>query len=422
MSQKPSHHTPTGFRNPWHSALPPSWSEALSNPLPLEWAKAYLKIHPEIEDLKVMTPDWGVGKGGTDSLRATWFGHATVFVEMPSVPTGPSSDHTAKILFDPIFSSRAGPTQYTGPRRILPAPCQVKDLPGCDIVCISHNHYDHLDFSSILDIQKQFPAVQYFVPLGIRAWFTGAGIPGSQVTEMDWWDSTNHPQAESTAAEDPNSSLGSHLRITCVPAQHNTGRGAGDYGKTLWCGWIIEQKVGTPPTEGSSDGTRRGAVYFAGDTGYRRYSHSTEVCPIFKEIGEKFGPLDLSFIPIWRGGTLGFLSWAGLRLTHETVPSAFHASPSDAVSIHFDVRSNISLGIHFGTFVGATQETLEALVELKRACDDTGVPNLHYQDDGEEGEGESGETKDLTKGRMGTINLGETWVGPVIERSWTELV
>lgn len=137
MSEPPSHHTPTGFRNPWDSALPPTWGETLANPVPLEWAKAYLKTHPEIEDLTLQAPDWGVGKGDAGSLRATWLGHASVFVEMPSVPS--ASGQTAKVIFDPIFSLRAGPTQYTGPRRILPAPCQVKDLPGCDVVCISHN-------------------------------------------------------------------------------------------------------------------------------------------------------------------------------------------------------------------------------------------------------------------------------------------
>lgn len=121
------------------------------------------------------------------------------------------------------------------------------------------------------------------------------------------------------------------------------------------------------------------------------------------------------------------------QLTHETVPSAYHASPSDAVSIHLDVRSRASLGCHFGTFVGATQETLEAMVELRRACDEAGVPNLR----GEGGEGEGGAENKAgeggeevgggdrgvdgsAKGRMGTINLGETWVGPVVERPWTE--
>ncbi|KAG8875701.1 hypothetical protein FRB98_007632, partial [Tulasnella sp. 332] len=386
----------------------------------------YLNTHPDIQDLVLQTPDWGIGKGDADSLRATWFGHASVFVEMPSVPSASDSQSAAKIFFDPIFSLRAGPTQYTGPKRMFPAPCQAKDLPGCDVVCISHNHYDHLDFASILAIQDRFPAVRYFVPLGVKVWFTEAGIPGDQVTELDWWQSAIHPvTTETTKSEATTSIVTAQLRITCVPAQHNTGRGANDYSKTLWCGWVIEQKVSKPPTESPTDewaSTCRGAVYFAGDTGYRRYSHSTEVCPIFKEIGNRFGPLDLSFIPIWRGGTLSFLSWAGLRLTHETVPSAFHASPADAVSIHLDIQSKVSLGIHFGTFVGATQETLEAMVELRHACDEVGVPNLRDEVGVLEGSSETPQTdaERNEKGRMGTINLGETWVGPIVERPWEE--
>ncbi|KAG8872348.1 hypothetical protein FRB97_007717 [Tulasnella sp. 331] len=279
---------------------------------------------------------------------------------MPSVPSASDSQSAAKIFFDPIFSLRAGPTQYTGPKRMFPAPCQAKDLPGCDVVCISHNHYDHLDFASILAIQDRFPAVRYFVPLGVKVWFTEAGIPGDQVTELDWWQSAIHPvTTETTKSEATTSIVTAQLRITCVPAQHNTGRGANDYSKTLWCGWVIEQKVSKPPTESPTDewtSTCRGAVYFAGDTGYRRYSHSTEVCPIFKEIGNRFGPLDLSFIPIWRGGTLSFLSWAGLRV---------------------------------GVLEGSSETP---------------------QTDAERNE----------KGRMGTINLGETWVGPIVERPWEE--
>jgi len=418
MSETPSHHTATGFRNPWDSALPPTWTETLSNPLPLEWARAYLTTHPEVKDLDLLTPDWGLNKSAgedeTKTLKSTWIGHASVFVEMPAPRTNAAAD-TVKILFDPIFSLRAGPTQYTGPRRLWPAPCQVKDLPGCDIVCISHNHYDHLDLPSIVAIHERFPSARYFVPLGNKSWFQGTKIPESQVVEMDWWDAHHSlsPYQLTKASEDVDPGAQDtecQVRITCVPAQHNTGRGTNDYSRTLWCGWVIEQKA----LRGEAQKPERcGAVYFAGDTGYRRYSHSTEICPAFAEIGEKFGPLDLSLIPIWRGGTLSFLSWAGLRLAHETTPSAFHASPADAVAIHLDVRSRNSIGIHFGTFVGAMQETLEAMIELKGACLEEQIGGL-FDDDEEEGEKEIYESK----GRMGVVNLGQTWVGQIETRAW----
>lgn len=143
-TSKPDHYTSAnggGFQNPWDSAQPPTWSELVSNPFPVGWARSYAHPHQNIpvDDLEFVRPDWGIGRGDDEGdvvIKATWLGHASAVVELPRTA---AKDKTVKVLFDPIFSLRAGPTQYTGPKRILPAPCQVKDLPGCDFVCISHN-------------------------------------------------------------------------------------------------------------------------------------------------------------------------------------------------------------------------------------------------------------------------------------------
>ncbi|KAK4705420.1 N-acyl-phosphatidylethanolamine-hydrolyzing phospholipase D, partial [Phenoliferia sp. Uapishka_3] len=434
---RPSHHandTRSSFKNPWPSAQPPSWSELAQGGFPLAWAHPNLRAHPHARDVKIVKPDWGrdsdsadpvrEGKGKGKDIIGTWLGHACAFVEMPW--TGKAADgneETVKLLFDPIFSSRAGPTQFTGPSRITPAPCQVGDLPGCDAVFISHNHYDHLDLSTIQTLLKVFPSTHFFVPLGLKSWFTSIGVPEAQVDELDWWaevdlTSKDFGKVAPDAVPETRSAI-SKLRITCVPAQHNSGRGARDQGSTLWCGWVLEHLVTSEPGKGEIAAmkrvTRMGSLFFAGtvtlaigDTAIVRKSvPPSKVRNLLllvwivlltsrAEIGAKFGPFDLSFIPIWRGGTLGFISWTGLRLSHETVPSNYHGTPSDAVSIHLDVKSKNSIGIHFGTFIGAEAESLEAVIGLKEACEDAGLRDL---DDGGEG----------PHGRMGVLDQGKSW-------------
>lgn len=115
------------------------------------------------------------------------------------------------------------------------------------------------------------------------------------------------------------------------------------------------------------------SMFSNSDTGYRRFASSQAVCPVFKDIGHRFGPIDLSFLPIWRGGTLGFVSYTGFSLDHNALFVAHHSTPKDAVDLHQDVRSRCSIPIHFATFVGSVDETLEATSELAEACEQAGV-------------------------------------------------
>jgi N-acyl-phosphatidylethanolamine-hydrolysing phospholipase D len=167
---EPSHHVVqnglTLYRNPWDSALPPSWAELLV--WPLEWAKGALAHHPEARPLKVLKPTWedaSSSKASSSCIRATWLGHASAYACLPAAKPGDE----IRLLFDPIFSARAGPTQYTGVPRFRAVPCPVSDLPGVDIVCISHNHYDHLDETSLRDLNRCFPNALFCVPKGARA-------------------------------------------------------------------------------------------------------------------------------------------------------------------------------------------------------------------------------------------------------------
>jgi len=248
-SARPPHHANekgTLFRNPWPSAVSPTWTEMTSAPWPIQWAKSALSTHPKARLINVIPPTWqdrGKGKEKVqDDLRlnGTWLGHASALVELPS-----SSSKPVRILFDPIFSFRAGPTAYTGVSRLLSSPCKVEDLPKIHVVAISHSHYDHLDSSSIVALHKRFPDIVFCVPLGqytqnlfnegnysselyfkniqigLREWFTSIGILEWQVVEFDWWEELCIDLDRRIDGIEVQESM---LRITSVPAQHNSGQ------------------------------------------------------------------------------------------------------------------------------------------------------------------------------------------------------
>lgn len=190
----------------------------------------------------------GVREAG---LRVTWLGHATVMVEMDELV----------FLTDPIFSSRASPLQHMGPKRFRHPPCTISELPPIDAVLISHNHYDHLDYNSVVALNERFGnELRWFVPLGLLDWMQKCGC--ENVIELDWWEENCVP---------------GHDKVTFVftPSQHWCKRTLMDDNKVLWGSWSVLGPWNR--------------FFFAGDTGY---------CPAFEEIGKRFGPFDLAAIPI----------------------------------------------------------------------------------------------------------------------------
>lgn len=455
ISSRPAHHantTGTSFINPWPSAGLPTWTEILQSSFPFGWYNtASLHSHRRARKIKVVKPDWGhpgqvrarSGKSRSNSsprsITATWLGHAGALVEIPPLPrpdgddssttsSSKSREKSIYLLFDPIFSTRAGPNQYQGVARFKGPPCPIADLPGCDAVFISHSHYDHLDVSSIKATFNHFPHARYFVPLGIKAWILATiKISKDRVIELDWWQDrefnlsdfdttvlgdTSGPQKQQQK-DTPDDSTS--LKISCVPAQHNSGRSPADQGSTLWCGWVIERfsqpSQDTSQAQSESQRTRIGSIYHAGDTGYRRHANpSSPICPIFETIGSRFGPLDLCFLPIWRGGSLGFISYMGLRLSHHDIPAALHASPTDAADMHLAVKARNTVGVHFGTFVGSENETVEAVVEFADACDARGIGWL----DEEGGEERKNASIEEGKGKAGVLDIGESFVVDIL--------
>jgi N-acyl-phosphatidylethanolamine-hydrolysing phospholipase D len=154
-------------------------------------------------------------------------------------------------LFDPVFENRCSPLSWLGPQRYTKAPCAIEDIPIIDAVVISHNHYDHLSHPTVLKIQEKHPNVQFFAPLGNKAWFLKCGI--KNITEMDWWSTNEIKLSKITAAEpkievskvdvtstpDPNPSEISAV-IGCTPCQHMAARGLFDRAQTLWASWVVE--------------------------------------------------------------------------------------------------------------------------------------------------------------------------------------
>lgn len=201
-------------------------------------------------------------------------------------------------LTDPVFSERASPFTFMGPKRFHAPPTAIDELPPITGVVLSHDHYDHLDYDAI---QKLAPKVAHFVtPLGVGDRLIGWGVPAAKVQQFDWWQGT-------TIAG---------VKLVATPAQHFSGRGLSDGNRTLWASWVIEAGQG-------ADATR---IFFSGDTGY---------FDGFKAIGERFGPFDLTLIETGAYDA----QWPDV-----------HMQPEESLQAHLDMKGRHLMPIHNGTF------------------------------------------------------------------------
>ncbi|KAF2208097.1 hypothetical protein CERZMDRAFT_114819 [Cercospora zeae-maydis SCOH1-5] len=297
----------------------------------------------------------GIGSGTQKhNLRATWLGHACYYVEFAS---------GLRVLFDPVFTQRCSPLSFLGPKRYTAMPCEIEEIPFVDVVVISHCHYDHLSYPTLVQIADKFRDVQFFVPLGNAAWFEKCGF--QNVTELDWWE-----EREVRIRLDGDAGKGNRVRdmeavISCLPCQHMSARTAFDKAHTLWASWSVE-----------SGGKK---VWFGGDTGYRavprsakdefdygeKYAHLPH-CPAFKEIGEHRGPFDLGLIPIG-------------AYDPRWIMSPVHANPYDAVNIFVDTKCKQAMGIHWGTWVLTEEAVLDPPKVLKEALKWKGLEQDVFQ-------------------------------------------
>ncbi len=219
-------------------------------------------------------------------IGMNWFGHSSILLKVDGVT----------ILTDPVLKGkRASMFSFMGPQRFLyDEYSKVEDLPAIDAVIISHDHYDHLDYPTIQLLKEHVS--RFYVPLGVGAHFEKWGVPEESIIELEWWDEVEL----------------NGVKLALTPTRHFSGRAIRDRFKTLWGSWVILGK------------SKR--VYFSGDSGY---------FPGFKDIGEKYGPFDLTFMECGAYNE----GW-----------SEIHMFPEETAQAHLDVKGKLLMPIHWGKF------------------------------------------------------------------------
>jgi len=313
------HHHAGGYRNNYADFSGKSLAEVIrwrwdarKKGLPRPPETAIPHQAPDIEHLLA-----NAKRGKLMQAGVTWIGHATVLAQLGGL----------SVLTDPIFSDRASPFQFTGPKRHQPPGLAISDLPHIDLVLVSHNHYDHLDDASVRALARQGGGPPlYIVPLGLKSWLGRRGI--RNVVELDWWD--EHKIGDVT--------------VSVVPAQHWSSRGISDHMKTLWGGFAVF----APDCH----------LFYAGDTAYSR-----DFCDIRERFARRQGPaagggFDIALLPIGAYEPRWFMAGQ-------------HVNVEEAIKIHRDLNAKCSLGVHWGTFE-LTDEPLDEppklLSVLSREC------------------------------------------------------
>ena len=253
-------------------------------------------------------------KPGPDEVVVTFVGHAAFLIQAGG----------ANILIDPVYSRRASPLSFAGPRRARAPGVRFDDLPPISLVLLSHNHYDHCDLGTLKLLEQRFqsPAV---TPLGNGRLLRSAGF--RQVEELDWWE-------RAKTAPFP---------ITVTPAQHFSARGPFDRNRALWGGFLIE-----------AGGQR---ILHAGDSGYGIH---------FREIAERLGPIDLALVPIGAYEPRWFMK-------------DIHMNPAEAVQAHLDLAARQSIAMHFGTFQLTPEGIDEPVRELAIALQERGLREERFR-------------------------------------------
>jgi len=265
-------------------------------------------------------PDFVPPRAPRSQLTVTWVGHSSLLIQLNGL----------NILTDPMWSERASPVQFAGPRRWVRPGIAFEDVPPLDVVLESHNHYDHLDAPTVRRLARAHPEASWVVPLGLGAFVRKRGVSDNRVRELDWWE--EH-------------AIGS-LRIAATPAMHFSSRGIGDRGDSLWCGFAL-----------SSDGANGRHVYFAGDTGYH---------PEFGAIGERYGPFDVALMPIGAYEPRWFMRY-------------LHMNPEEAVAAFRALNARMMVPIHWGTFKLTDEAMDEPPIRARAAWDSAGLPPSGYR-------------------------------------------
>ncbi|UKS31159.1 MBL fold metallo-hydrolase [Paenibacillus sp. HWE-109] len=240
--------------------------------------------------------------------KVTWFGHSASLLTIDG----------KTLLLDPMFGRAPSPFPWFGKGRYSGGlPFEIAELPEIDAVLLSHDHYDHLDYGSIMKLKHKVK--HFLVPLGVGGHLIRWGIKAESIAEYDWWDELTFEG----------------LKLACTPATHFSGRSLTDRGATLWCSWVIQGQ--------------KSKVFFSGDSGY---------APHFKEIGNKYGPFDLTLMECGQ---------------YDKRWSDIHMMPEETVQAHLDVKGKLLIPIHWGAFTLAVHDWNDSVSRAVRAAYESDV-------------------------------------------------
>jgi N-acyl-phosphatidylethanolamine-hydrolysing phospholipase D len=342
-----THRRPGGFVNPWPGVELHGLGGLLRWTV-VERLTAPRRPDPPPASFARATPSFHAPRAPRGTLTATWVGHSTFLLQVGGL----------NVLTDPVWSERASPVPFVGPRRRTAPGIDFDALPPIDLVLQSHDHYDHLDAATVRRLSRRHPGAHWLAPLGVGDWLRRRGA--AVVDECDWWDAVaveplgggpptgTLPPPPAGTAPDPRTAKRSAaaLRVTCVPAQHFSGRSALGRNATLWCGWTVS--------------TGDGGIFFAGDTGRH---------PEFARIASSCGPFDLALLPIGAYEPRWFMG-------------GVHCNPEDAVSAYQDLvrdgnggRPCLFAGGHWGTFKLTDEPMDEPPARTRQAWQAAGIPD-----------------------------------------------
>ncbi len=244
-----------------------------------------------------------------DSAKLIWFGHSAFFLKLDG----------KNILIDPMLGKVPAPHPTLGRNRYSKElPIEIEELPSIDLILISHDHYDHLDYGSIQKLTAK--TAQFVVPLGVKAHLVKWGVAEERIKEFDWWQEWKYQGID----------------LAFTPSRHFSGRGLNNRFSTLWGSWVIQ---------GLKD-----KIYFSGDGGYGNH---------FKEIGDKYGPFDLAMMECGQYNEL----W-----------SEIHMMPEETAVAGQDVKAKVVMPIHWGAFSLALHSWTDPVERLVKSAEEIGLP------------------------------------------------